>query len=295
MTRTDTRMRSRLALLVLIALGAGWLGWPIWSSFTAPERDALDAEAPFVLAAVLGLLAVLATSIWLDAARRAAVFAPVSLIVGADVLVRLVLSPGSSGIEPAYALPLLAGAALGAPTGFLTGALAALASSVALGLVDTPLVGQVLVWGLWGAAGGLLRSLRPVTAWLLAALACLPLGLITGLLLNITGWTGDRDVTTGGFLPGLPPLKAFQRLLEYTWATSPAFDLTRAVVNALVVLAVGLPVLRALPTVYGVPASTTPAPSKPRPPAVRPGAIHRRDRSDQLTHLWTSPTTQEIE
>ena len=285
-------LRSRLALLVIGLLGVGWLGWPLWSSFTAPDRDALESETPFLLAAVLGLLCLLAMSMWLDAGRRAAVFAPVVLMAVADVVVRLVLSPGGGGIEPVYALPLLAGAALGAPAGFLTGALAALTSSVALGLVDTPLVGQVLVWGLWGAAGGLLRRLRPAVAWLVAVVACLPLGLLTGLALNITGWTGEREATTGGFLPGLPPLEAAQRLLDHTVATSLAFDVTRAVVNAAFALAVGLPLLRALRTAYGTPprASTEPV---QHVPIVAPTALRRRRRSERLTELWMSPTTTE--
>ena len=292
MSHLPLGLRSHLALLLLGLLGLGWLGWPIWSSFTAPGQDALQAETPFLLAALLGLMDLLATFMWLDAGRRAAIFGPILLVALADVVIRLTLSPGGGGIEPVYALPLLAGAALGAPAGFLTGALASLASSVALGLVDTPLVGQILVWGLWGAVGGLLRSLRPVVAWLTATLACLPLGLLTGLALNITGWTGEQDATTGGFLPGLPPLDALQRLIDYTVATSLAFDLTRAVVNALLVLAIGLPVLRALRSTHGTPPRATSGPVDPLPPAVVPTAVRRRSRSDQLTELWTTPTTK---
>ena len=295
MTRILDGWRSRVSLLVLGVLGAGWLGWPIWSSFTAPDRDALEAEAPFLLAAVVGLLGVLTTSIWLDAGRRAAVFGPILLVAAVDVVFRLVLSPGGAGIEPVYALPLLAGVALGAPAGFLTGAVAALSSSVALGLVDTPLVGQILVWGLWGAVGGILRGLRPTAAWLTAAVVALPLGLVTGLALNITGWTGERDAITGGFLPGLPPLDALQRLIDYTLATSLAFDLTRAVVNALIVSIIGLPVLRALRQISGARLAVASGPSEPPPPAVAPAAVRRRRRSDQLHNLWTSSTpTQEM-
>ncbi len=291
MTRMLNGWRSRVALLVLGLLGAAWLGWPIWSSFTAPGRDALEAETPFLLAAVLGLMGVLATAIWFDAGRRAAIFGPILLVAGVDVVFRLALSPGGAGIEPVYALPLLAGAALGAPAGFLTGAIAALSSSVALGLVDSPLVGQILVWGLWGAVGGLLRGLRPIAASLTAAVVALPLGLITGLALNITGWTGERDATTGGFLPGLPPLEALQRLIDYTLATSLAFDLTRAVVNTLIVLVMGLPILRALRQFSGARIAAAPGPSEPPPPAVAPAAVRRRRRSDQLNDLWTPSTT----
>lgn len=286
-----TQWRSGVALLVLGLLGALWLGWPLWSSFTAPDRDAVLAETPFILAAVLGLMALLTWAVWRDAGRRAQVFGPVLLVAGVDVLLRLVLSPGGAGIEPVYALPLLAGAALGAPAGALTGGLAALVSAMSLGLVDTPLVAQIFAWGLWGAVGGALRFLRPVAAWLVAVVLALPLGIITGVVLNISGWTGERDVTTGGFLPGLPPLDAVQRLMEYTLATSLAFDVTRAVLNAIIALAIGLPVLRALRRTSGTPSPITRRPTGPPPPAVAESATRRRRRSDHLTDLWTSSTT----
>lgn len=286
-----THWRSGVTLLVFGLLGALWLGWPLWSSFTAPDRDAVANEAPFILAAVLGLLALLGWAIWRDAGRRAQVFGPVILVAGIDVLLRLVLSPGGGGIEPVYALPLLAGAALGAPAGALTGGLAALLSATSLGLVDTPLVAQILAWGMWGVVGGALRHLRPIAAWLVAVVLALPLGMLTGVVLNISGWTGERDITTGGFLPGLPPLDAAQRLVEYTLTTSLAFDATRAVLNAIIVLAVGLPVLRALRRISGAPTAVAPGPVEPSPPDVSPSATRRRLRSDHLTDLWTSSTT----
>ena len=296
MTHFGRRWRSGSTLLVFGVLGGGWLFWPVWSSFTAPDRDAAQAEFPFLMAALLGLLALLATSIWLDAGRRPSVFGPIMLVAAVAVLFRLVLSPGGAGIEPVYALPLLAGTALGAPAGFLTGALAALTSSVALGLVDTPLVGQVLVWGLWGAVGGMLRALRPALAWLVAIALSLPLGLVTGMALNVMGWTGERDAVIGGFLPGLPPLESLQRLLDYTLATSLAFDATRAVVNAALIAVIGLPVLRALRHTSGTPRSSAVGSPDPPPPAVASAAVRRRDRSDQLTHLWKPSTpAQEME
>lgn len=283
--------RSGATLLVLGLLGALWLGWPLWSSFTAPNRDAVANETPFILAAVLGLMALLSWAIWRDAGRRAQVYGPVLLVAGIDALLRLLLSPGGAGIEPVYALPLLAGAALGAPVGALTGGLAALFSAMSLGLVDTPLVAQIFAWGMWGAVGGALRLLRPVAAWLTAVVLALPLGMLTGVVLNISGWTGERDVGTGGFLPGLPPLDAAQRLLEYTLTTSLAFDVTRAVLNAIIVLAIGLPVLRALRRISGATTSVVPGPVEPPPLDVAPSATGRRRRSDHLTELWTSSTT----
>ncbi|NLE96993.1 MAG: hypothetical protein GX596_03250, partial [Propionibacterium sp.] len=120
--------RSRAVVAVIGMLGSVWLGWPVWSSFTAPDRDAVRHLTPYLLAALTGLLVLLAWALWRDAGRRTAVLAPILLIATADAGVRIFLSPGASGIEPVFALPLLAGVALGGPAGFLTGALACLGS-----------------------------------------------------------------------------------------------------------------------------------------------------------------------
>lgn len=285
---TTTGFASHGALLMIMLLGFGWLGWPVWSSLTAPDRETVTALTGHLLGALTGLLVLLAWTIWRDTHHRTGVFAPIVFVTALGAIVRITLQPGSSGFEPALALPLILGAALGAPAGFLTGAVTALGSSVALGLVDTPLVGQALVWGLWGAVGGLVKSWQPIAAWLGAILACIPLGLLSGLMLNAIGWAGERGVSDGAFLPGLPPSETAMRLWEYTLATSVALDSIRAVTAAITVAIIGLPLLRALRTASG----TAPAPPIPidanTTPRVAPSALEHRRRSRQLDRLWTT-------
>ena len=126
---------SKAITWVIVALGLGWLTWPIWGSLTAPGRETVAAETPALLFALAGLVVLLAWGVWHDCGCHAPALAPVTLLVVVDSAVRLLLSPGSSGVEPTFALPLLAGATLGGPAGFLTGALAAMTSSIPLGLV----------------------------------------------------------------------------------------------------------------------------------------------------------------
>lgn len=276
--------RSWAVTLSAVLLGLGWLTWPVWGSYSAPGRDAVTAETPALLFALIGLLALLAWAVWRDCGRRASALAPVALLVVVASAVRVLLSPGASGVEPSFAPLIVAGATLGGPAGFLTGASAAVASSLPLGLVQSPLVGQALVWGLWGLAGGMLRQLRLHTVWLAGTLMCLPLGLVSGLLLNLIGWTGETEATVGAFLPGSPLAASAERLWEYTVHTSLAYDATRAVTNAVLLLLVGLPVLRALRAAWG----TEPYPVVPREPEpqVSPAARERRKRSDTLKQLW---------
>ena len=275
---------SRAITWVIVALGLSWLTWPVWGSLTAPDRETVAAETPALLFALAGLVVLLAWGVWYDCGCHAPALAPVTLLVVVDSAVRMLLSPGSSGVEPTFALPLLAGATLGGPAGFLTGALAAMTSSIPLGLVQSPLVGQTLVWGLWGLTGGGLRSLRTRTAWFVGVLVCLPLGIVSGLLLNLIGWTGETAATTGAFLPGLPPLASATRLWEYTWATSFAYDASRAITNAALLLLVGLPLLHGMRAAWGVAPGPTDQPA--RNPRVSSAARERRARSSTLNQLW---------
>lgn len=281
-------LASHGALLLIMVLGFGWLSWPIWSSVTAPERNTVTALTGHLLVALTGLLVLLGWSIWHDALRRTSIFAPMIFVAGLGVIVRVSLHPGASGLEPALAFPLILGLALGAPAGFFTGAITALSSSIALGLVATPLVGQSLVWGLWGAVGGLLRTWPLVWAWLGAIAACLPLAVTSGLALNAIGWSEERSATEGAFLPGLPPLETAMRLWDYTMATSVAVDSTRAVATGITVAIIGIPLIRALRQACG----TTPVPHVPlRTSAtqqVAPHALEHRRRSRELKRLWAN-------
>lgn len=279
---------SRIVLGALLVIGSGWLAWPVWSSFTAPDRETVAALTPALLAALLGLLLLLAWALWRDARHSARVFAPIVALATLAAGTRMILLPRVSGLEPVFALPLLAGAALGAPAGFLTGALACLGSSAAMGLIAEPLVGQCLVWGFWGAAGGLLRGMGARPAWLSAAVLCLPLALISGVGLNLIGWAGERTAEVGAFLPGVGPWESAQRLWAYTRATSATVDLTRAASSAGLVALLGLPILRALATIVPPPPHH-PFEAAERPPEVNPETLRRREVSDRLATLWPDP------
>lgn len=276
---------SRASLGAILVLGLGWLAWPVWSSFTAPDRAAVTALTPALLAALLGLILLLTWALWRDAGHRAQSFAPIVTVAALAAGTRMFLTPRVSGLEPVFALPLLAGAALGSPAGFLTGALACLGSSAAMGLVAEPLVGQCLAWGLWGAAGGLLRGMGPRAVWAGAIALCLPLGIVSGLGLNLIGWAGERTAQVGAFLPGVGAWESAQRLWAYTRSTSSAVDLPRAASAAGFVAVVGLPILRALKAM-APPPPPPPLGAAPHPPGIAPGSLLRRERSDRLTTLW---------
>ncbi len=278
--------RSTLTIAVLALLGLAWIGWPVWDSLTHPSREQLRAEAPWVLGALVCGLALLAATIWRDAGRRHDVLAPVAGLVLANCVLRAVLSPSSSGVELVHVLPLLAGVALGAPAGFLTGAASGLVSTVLVAVPAETLPSQAVVWGLVGLSGGLLVRLRPTAAWLAALPVALAAGVGSGVLLNLMGWAQETGSSTSHFHPGLPPSQVLERLWAYTLDTSIALDLTRGVTTAVVLLLVGRPLIVALrPTPGDLRVTTTQQTDQ-----VRPAALERRGDRARLDRLWNEGT-----
>ena len=284
--------RARIATAVLVALALAWVGWPVWGSWTAPDAATARALMPSLISALGGLLLVLGWALWRDAGRRVEVFAPVVLVATAATLVRFLLSPGTSGVEPAFVLPLLAGAALGSPAGFLTGALACLGSSALLGLYTEHLVAQTLVWGLFGLVGGLFRNSGARAAWIGCVIAGTLLGPISGVLLNTAGWVGDAGAPAGGFLLGAGPWESLTRLVDYSLTTSFAVDTARGITTAVLAFIVGFPVIRGLRATVGDPVPST-TPIKPPPQRIDAAAIQRRERSDHLSTLWQPKETDD--
>lgn len=271
------------ATVWLVAAGA-WLGWPLWWSLTAPSRDAQQEATGWVLGALLSLLLMLAWALWRQANRRLETLSPLALLTVAAVFLRVAVNPSGAGIEFALLAPLLAGIAYGGPAGVLTGALSAAASAVVTDTIASQLPGQLFVWALWGLVGGLLRRLPVPAAWLAGIVCCLPLGVLSGLLLNLTGWATEEGVTTGAFIPGLGPVAELRAAWAYTVDTSLVWDITRSLSTALALGVLGLPLLRALRSV----AAPRPKPQglTPTERPISPNALRRRETAAEFDQLW---------
>lgn len=279
---TTTSWLARLVTAAFALLATAWLAWPLWSSETVADRPTLSGETPWLLGAELGLLVLLAFTLWLAAGRTVAPYAPVPFLAAGAVFATTFLHPGSNGIEVAYLFPFVAGALLGSPAGCLTGAAAALLTATVGGTIADPLVGQMLVWASWGVFGGWLRPLSTRVTWWLGAALCLPLGLLSGVLLNLTGWAGETSADVGAFLPGAPPFESAKRLIEYVWATSFGYDLTRGVFTGLAFLALGGPLLTVLRRGF----DTRRLPSEVSIRTTPRISTAARGRRDQLPNLW---------
>lgn len=217
--------------------------WPFVASGTPPAAAALALS--------LGVIAVLvfieASTRRLDARR----FALLAAIAAVDAALRLVLVTGLGGFSPIFFLILAAGYVYGPSYGFLTGAVALLASAVATGGIGPWLPYEMVGCGFVGLAAGLagLRRSGPAQTRdviVLAAVGALT-GFAYGALLDVWDWTAFYRGAPGfGWEPGLTVAAALARFGRFYLATSLVYDAFRAAGNAIAVLVLGAPVLAGL-------------------------------------------------
>ncbi len=199
------------------------------TAFAAAVWTALDsshAGLPLLLVAFALLTAGVA---WLDHGPDSAKELTLIATLGAAAAAGRVLFAAIPGVQPVTVITVVAGAALGARSGFAVGAVAAFVSNFFLGQgVWTPW--QMLAWGACGVAGAAAAPLLQ-RRYALAAF-CFVLGLGFSAFMDVWNWLAFYD--------------------EHSWQTFAAvharglpFDLSHAIGNVVIALAAG-PELRRL-------------------------------------------------
>lgn len=229
--------------LPLISLaGIAIFAWPFLGLGLPPEAPALALG----LGVILAVLLIGVGTHQLDN-RRLALLA---VIAALDAALRLALVTGLAGFSPIFFLVLCAGYVFGPSFGFLAGSLALLTSALATGGVGPWLPYEIFGMGWTGMVAGVAgaaTSGAPTRTRLLAlALVGFVLGYGYGLILDVWDWSFFRGAPDIGWTPGLPPTEAMARFAHYYIATSLAWDTFRALGNAVMILALGAPVLLAL-------------------------------------------------
>ncbi len=244
-----TRLPARATLAVLSLVGLALFAWPF---LAADGMSSLPALA-IAIGALAVLVAIEAGSRRLDA-RMLALLAAIAAI---DAGLRLLLVTGVGGFSPIFFLVLCAGYAFGPSYGFQAGALALLVSAIATGGIGPWLACQRFGVGWVGLVAGLagmaVRRLGHATAGgspprrdiVTLAIVGVVMGLVYGALLDVWDWTFFRGAGDFAWVPGLPLGEILPRFGRFYVATSLVYDVFRAVGNALMVLALGAPVLAA--------------------------------------------------
>lgn len=228
---------------LISALGAGLFLWPFLGL-------GLPAETPAVALGLGVVLAVLLVGIGTHEIdnRRLALLATIAAL---DAGLRLALVTGIGGFSPMFFLVLCAGFVFGPSFGFLAGSLSLLVSALVTGGVGPWLPYELFGVGWTGLIAGIAGLAFAGTAIRtrilgLAATGFL-LGYAYGVILDVWDWTfffrGAPDI---GWSPDLPAATAVARFARYYATTSLAWDTFRAIGNALLVIALGPPVLLAM-------------------------------------------------
>ena len=236
-------MRNVLPVGIVSLGGLVLFAWPFAGS-------GLQAGTPawaLMLGAVAALILVEAGTRQLDS-RAIALLAALAAI---DTALRLAVIVGIGGFNPIFFLVLCAGYIFGPSFGFLAGALSILVSAIVGGGVGPWVPYQVFATGWIGVMAGLAgrwRSNTPATRDVITlAVVGAVMGYVFGALLDITVWVpAYRGNPTLGWTPGMSTTAALQNFGRFYLLTSFAYDSFRAVGNALMVLALGVPVMAAL-------------------------------------------------
>ena len=236
-------MTRALPVGLVSLAGLALFAWPFLGT-------GLPADTPawmLMIACVAGLFLVEAGTRQLDS-RAIGLLGAIAAI---DAALRLAVIVGIGGFNPIYFLVLCAGYVFGTSFGFMAGALSILVSALVSGGVGPWVPYQVFGVGWVGVAAGVAGHWRGTTpGWRdLAVLAAVgaAMGWIFGALLDITDWVPVyRGTPTIGWSPGMAPADALVHFGRYYMLTSFAYDTFRAVGNAVMVLALGAPVLSAL-------------------------------------------------
>lgn len=177
----------------------------------------------------------------------AKVVASLGVLVAMASVLRLLETaiPGPAGFSPIFVPIILAGYVFGPRYGFLMGALTLLTSALMTAGLGPWLPFQMLVAGWIGLTAGLLpRSADPKKEVLVLLLFGFLWGLLYGLFLNLFLWpfvTGESALIISS---GVNLASNVSRYMAFYVTTSLLWDLARGLGNALLILAIGLPVVR---------------------------------------------------
>jgi len=168
--------------------------------------------------------------------------------------------PGPGGFTPIFFLIILVGYVFGGRVGFLMGALTLLVSALVTGGVGPWLPAQMFTAGWVGMSTPLLRPVvKSFTArrvksnskgigieLLLLAGFGLLWGFLYGIIMNLWQWPFIVGPHNQSFTSGLGLVATIQHYLAFYLVTSLVWDAVAALGNVLIILAFGVPTLRAL-------------------------------------------------
>ncbi len=236
-------MKAALPVGLVSLAGLTLFVWP----FTGGGLPSSTPAWTLMIACVAGLFLLEAGTRQMDS-RTIALLAAIAAL---DAALRLAVIVGIGGFNPIFFLVLCSGFVFGTSFGFLAGALSILVSALIGAGVGPWVPYQVFALGWVGVAAGIAGTWRQRTPGLrdvilLAAVGGV-MGYVFGALMDVTDWVPVYRGNPGlGWSPGMSTATALVHFARFYAITSFAYDTFRAVGNAVMIVALGAPVMAAL-------------------------------------------------
>ena len=218
---------------------------------TAAAARGESAPLVFAMVTMVSLAVILAELAALQVApmNSAKVAALLGALVAVDASLRLV--PSIGGASPIFVMIILAGSVFGGRLGFLTGAMTLLVSAALTGGIGPWLPYQMLGAGWIGLGAGLVPRPKALRLRLLClALYGMTSGFLYGALLNLYSWPfAAPGVSEAAGLYWSPTLSFGETIGNYArfyLVTSLSHDALRGVGNAVLLIALGVPIVKTL-------------------------------------------------
>jgi energy-coupling factor transport system substrate-specific component len=232
--------------------------YPFWLPAVTQSSQtgmAHAGDAALMLTVLVGLaFAVLLLEVQ-SAAGSAKMVALLGVLVAINSVLRFAEAaiPGPGGYSPIFVLMILGGYIFGARVGFLLGVLTLLVSALITGGVGPWLPYQMFTAGWVGMSAPAVRPFVRGLGWtgrwgevLLLALLGALWGVFYGVIMNLWFWPFAAGSAGQYWTPGLGLATTLQRYTLFYVTTSLAWDVMRAVGNALMLLAFGGAILAVL-------------------------------------------------
>jgi energy-coupling factor transport system substrate-specific component len=276
--------RGRAVLLLTSVIGLAGFTWPLFygARQTGPD-SAHAADAPWLFAVLVALLLAVVAAEHAAGRMSAKTVAVLAVLAALNSVLRL--PGGVAGFNALWFLLIVAARAYGPTFGFLLGCFTLCCSALVTGGVGPWLPFQMLAAGWVGLGVGLLEPVpRGGRAEVLALAAY---GVVAAVAYDVVMdlWFWPLAIQGPlGFAPGIGLGATISRFMAFHLATALPWDLTGAIGNAAVLLAVGRPALRtleragrrlrfqAVPELLDPDEPGTPAEPSATTPAPRPGA-----------------------
>ncbi len=244
----SARGRPVVVYALMLVVGSAAFLYPFWLPSEAVPNQAHSGDAPLV-AAVVGALVVVAVALEVRrGTMNGATIALLGVLSAICGLLRLLELPG--GGNAIFFLAVLAGVAFGPRFGLLLGLCAMAVSAVITGGIGPWLPFQMLglAWMTGGAGllGRVTATTRPRTEVIVVAVYGWCWGFLYGAIMNLWFWPFERDMGPLSWQPGMGLGTTLHHYWSFYVATSLGWDAAGAIVNAVLILVLGVPLLRTL-------------------------------------------------